>query len=157
MWSNTDWNRRAPSAPEPAAAFAFLSDVRAWGALFPNVERVEPLAGPGGAPVPDAFVWTMAPMGPPGVAVRTVYGCRYTFDAAAQTVAWTPVDGVGNARFAGRVALDPRTDGGTDARLVLDAVLSVPAPALVRPLVSAAVTFEFGRMLETFAGRLEAV
>ena len=139
----------------PGAAFAFLSDVRAWGALFPNVERVEPLAG--AAHGPDAFVWTMAPMGPPGVAVRTVYGCRYAFDTAAQTVAWTPVDGVGNARFAGHVALAPRADGGTDAHLVLDAVLSIPAPALLRPLVAAAVTHEFGRVLGVFAGRLEAL
>ena len=135
----------------PAATFAFLSDVPAWGALFPNVARIEPL------PEPGAFVWTMVPIGPPGVAVQTVYGCRYTFDAAAQTVAWTPVDGVGNARFSGHVALVPRADGGTDAHLVLDAILSIPAPALLRPLVVAAVMREFGRMLEVFAGRLEAV
>ncbi|HEX8300000.1 MAG TPA: SRPBCC family protein, partial [Rubricoccaceae bacterium] len=128
-----------------------LSDVPAWGALFPNVARIEPL------PERDAFVWTMVPIGPPGVAVQTVYACRYTVDAAARTVAWTPIDGVGNARFAGRVALSPRADGGTDAHLVLDAVLSVPAPALLRPLVVAAVTHEFGRVLDTFASRLEAL
>ncbi len=135
----------------PDAAFAFLVDVPAWGALFPNVERIEP---PGGEP--DAFVWTMAPIGPPGVAVQVVYACRYAADAAAQTVAWSPVEGVGTGRFSGRVDLEARADGGTDAHLDLDAVLSIPAPAFIRPLVVAAVTFEFGRMMDTFAGRLEA-
>ena len=135
----------------PAAAFALLSDVPAWGRLFPRVAAIEPL------PEPDAFRWTMEPIGPPGVAVQTVYGCRYTVDAAARTVAWTPVDGVGNARFSGRVEAEARPDGGTDLHLALDAVLTVPAPAILRPLVAAAVALEFGRMMDTFAGRLAAL
>lgn len=136
----------------PDAAFAFLADVPAWGALFPNVAHIAPLEG-----VPDAFVWTMVPIGPPGVAVQVVYACHYTFDAAAQTVAWTPVAGVGTGRFSGRVALAARPDGGADAHLDLDAVLSIPAPTFIRPLVVAAVTVEFGRMMDTFAERLGAL
>ncbi len=99
----------------------------------------------------------MVPIGPPGVAVAVVYACRYAFDAAAQTIAWSPVEGVGTGRFSGRVALEARPDGGTDAHLDLDAVLSIPAPAFIRPLVVAAVTFEFGRMMDTFAARLGAL
>ena len=135
----------------PADAFAFLADVPAWGRLFPRVAAIEPL------PEPGAFVWTMEPIGPPGVAVQTVYGCRYTVDAATQTVAWTPVDGVGNAQFSGQVAAEARADGGTDVHLRLDAVLTIAAPALIRPLVVAAVGLEFGRMMDTFAARLEAL
>ena len=137
----------------PEAAFALLADVPAWAALFPHVDRVEAFAPAG----PDAFLWTMAPLGPPGAAVRTVYACRYQSDAAALAVAWTPVEGVGNARFEGAIALAPGPDGGTVGELRLAATLSVPAPAFARPLVVAAVTFEFGRMVDTFAARLAAL
>ncbi len=135
----------------PDAAMALLADVPAWGRLFPRVDTIEPL------PEPDAFLWTMEPIGPPGVAVQTVYGCQYTIDTEARTVAWTPIDGVGNARFSGRVEAEARADGGTDLHLALDSVLTIPAPALIRPLVVAAVSLEFGRMMNTFADRLEAL
>ncbi len=137
----------------PEAAFALLSDVPAWGALFPHVDLVEPFPDAG----PDAFLWTMAPLGPPGVGVRVTYACRYQSDAAARTVAWTPVEGVGNARFDGAVALSPGPDGGTTGDLRLGATMWIPAPAFVRPLVVPAVTFEFGRMMDTFAARLAAL
>ena len=137
----------------PDAAFALLADVPAWGALFPHVESVGayPPAGPG------AFAWTMEPLGPPGVGVRVRYACRYRSDAAARTVSWTPVEGVGNARFEGGVALAPGAGSGTVARLRLGATLWIPAPVFVRPLVVPAVTFEFRRMVDTFAARLAAL
>lgn len=143
----------------PDAAFALrsglarLADVPAWGALFPHVERVEPYAPAG----PDAFLWTMAPLGPPGVGVRVAYACRYHAHAAALTVAWTPVEDVGNARFAGDVALRLGEGGGTVGTLILRATLWIPAPALVRPAVVPAVTFEFGRMVDVFTARLAAL
>lgn len=133
----------------PDAAMALLADVPAWGRLFPRVATIEPLAEP------DAFLWTMEPIGPPGVAVQTVYGCRYT--VGPRSVTWTPVDGVGNARFSGQVMAETRADGGTDLHLALDSVLTIPAPAFIRPLVVAAVSLEFGRMMDTFAARLEAL
>ena len=152
----------------PDAALAFLADIPAWAALFPHVARIEPLAAPElatdslaadslAADSLGAFRWTMGPLGPPGAAVETVYACRYTRDAAARTLAWTPVDGVGNARFSGSVALRPGEAGGTVGRLTLDAVLTVPAPAFVRALVVLAVRAEFERMVGTFAARLAAL
>ncbi len=137
----------------PDAAFALLADVPAWGVLFPHVERVDPYppAGPG------AYVWTMEPLGPPGVGVRVVYACRYVADAAARTVEWTPVEGVGNGRFSGGVALHPAPEGGTVGELHLESTLWIPAPWWVRPAVVPAVTFEFGRMVDTFVSRLAAL
>ena len=137
----------------PDAAFALLSDVPAWGAFFPHAERVEafPPAGP------HAYRWEMAPLGPPGGAVRVVYACRYAADAAARTVVWTPVAGVGNGVFSGAIALGPAPGGGTAGAFRLDARLTIPAPQFVRGLVVAAVTFEFGRMVDTFTGRLAAL
>lgn len=134
----------------PARAFAFLRDVPAWGALFPHVESVAPLDG-----TSDAFVWTMAPLGPPGVAVRTVYACRYAFDDAAHRIDFEPVDGVGNARFAGAIALADGARGGTDGDLRLDAALKIPAPAFARVLVEPAVSLAFRQMTATFLERLD--
>ena len=135
----------------PAVAFAFLRDVPAWGALFPHVETVEPLDGE-----PEAFVWTLEPLGPPGVAVRTVYACRYVPDDDARTLTWTPVEGVGNARFQGGVALAPGTTGGTDGRLWLRATLEIPAPGFARAVVAPAVQLAFRQMMATFLERLDA-
>lgn len=143
--------RTAALRLSPAAAMALLADVPAWGRLFPRVATIAPLD----PDVPDAFVWTMEPIGPPGVAVQTVYGCHYTF--GSKTVAWTPIDGVGNARFSGQVAVEARADGGADLHLALDSVLTIPAPAFIRPLVVAAVSLEFGRMMDAFAARLESL
>ena len=142
----------------PDAALAWLADVPAWAALFPHVARIERLAEPGAEPGDlGAFVWTMDALGPPGAAVATVYGCRYTADAAARTLAWTPVDGVGDARFAGSVALSDGPAGGSAGTLTLDAALTIPAPAFARALVVPAVRAEFSRMVGTFAARLAAL
>ena len=148
------------------AAWAWLRDVPRWGALFPGVASVEPYAAPpGGAPggAPggrggaDAFVWTMEPMGPPGGRVTTVYACRYRADDDARALTWTPVEGVGNARFAGAAALRD-VAGGAAGTLRLEAALQVPAPRFVRAVVEPAVAFEMGRMTDEFIVRLgEAV
>ena len=132
------------------AAWTLLSDVPRWGALFPHVETVEPLADGGRQP---AFVWRMAPLGPPGGRVRTVYACRYAADPETHTLTWTPVEGVGNARFDGACAL--RADGAATAgALRLDATLEIPAPSFVRAVVEPAVAVEMGRMTDTFLERL---
>lgn len=136
-------------AASPDAAGAFLADVPRWGALFPRVASVEPLPDAG----PDAFLWRLDPLGPPGVEVRTVYACRYRW-GPGHDLAWTPVEGVGNARFEGGVRL---ADGapGTAGALRLEATLDVPAPRFVRAVVEAAVNVEMGRMTDTFLDRLD--
>ncbi|MDT0632392.1 SRPBCC family protein [Rubrivirga sp. S365] len=140
----------------PAAAWAWLRDVPRWGALFPGVASVEPYEGgaaEGGAESADAFVWTMEPMGPPGARVTTVYACRYHADDGAYALSWTPIDGVGNARFAGGVALRD-APGGAAGTLRLEATLEVPAPRFARGVVEPAVAFEMGRMTDGFLDRL---
>ncbi len=132
------------------AAWALLHDVPRWGRLFPHVEAVEPLPDEAGA-----FLWRMSPLGPPGGRVRIVYACRYVADEAARTMTWTPVEGVGNARFDGACAIVPVESGGTTGRLRLVATLQVPAPSFLRGVVEAGVTAEMGRMTDVFLGRLD--
>ena len=131
-------------------AWSLLQDVPAWGPLFPRVESVEPLGGH-----PGAFVWRMAPLGPPGGRVRVVYACRYTPEPETHTLRWAPVAGVGNARFAGACALRAE-GGGVVGTLAMEATLEIPAPRFVRPVVEATLRPEMGRMVDTFLDRLDA-
>ena len=145
--------RRFRLAAPPDRAWALLRDVPRWGALFPHVEAVEP------GPEAGVFVTRMAPMGPPGGRVRVVYACRYAPDPEARSLVWTPVDGLGTARFDGAASLAPAAGGGTDGTdgaLRLDAVLHVPAPGFLRGVVEAGVNAEMGRMTDTFLARLDA-
>lgn len=137
----------------PEAAFAVLQDVPTWGALFPGVEAISPLGG-------DVWRWEMEPMGPPAVQVRTVYACRYTFDAETRTVAWAPEPGIGNATFEGAVTLAPEAgtapeaSGETRGELWLESVLEIPAPRFVAGVVRGAVGVAFGQMTDRFLARL---
>lgn len=131
------------------AAFALLSDIPRWGGLYPRVASLEPLPEQG----PDAWRWQMEPMGPPGFEARIVYACRYAIDPERHAVTWTPIENVGNSLFSGAAELV----GGANlcsGRLRLEADLEVPAPRFVKPLVSAQVGFEMGRMTDVFLRRV---
>ena len=130
-------------------AFALLRDVPRWGRLFPHVADISALPEYG----PDAWRWTMEPLGPPGMEARTVYACRYTFDEAARSVVWTPIPEVGNATFEGAVALTAQGHR-TAGELELAATLEIPAPGFLRGVVRAALALEFGRMTDRFLVRL---
>jgi len=132
------------------AAFAHLQDVPRWARLFPHVESVDPLPAREG----EVWQWTMEPLGPPGLQVRTVYACRYTFDAATRSVTWTPVDGVGNAAFAGGVTLAEADRQQAEGTLWLEAALEIPAPRFMAGVVRAALAVEFGRMTDRFLENL---
>lgn len=131
-------------------AWALIDDVPRWGALFPHVESVEPYPEAG----PTAFLWRMEPLGPPGVRVRLDYACRYHADAETQTLVWTPVEGVGDARFSGTCVLASHA-AGTAGTLRLDAELRVPAPSFLRGVVQPAVAFEMARITDAFLARLD--
>ena len=138
-------------ATDVETAYALLSDLPAWASLFPRVASLDAVGA-------DAWRWTMEPMGPPGFEARTVYGCRYAFDADAHAVTWAPLDGVGNARFAGAVELAEADGASSTARtsgaLRLDTELEIPAPRFARAIVQPAVAFEMGRMVDTFLDRV---
>ncbi|GAB5537606.1 MAG: hypothetical protein Rubg2KO_38550 [Rubricoccaceae bacterium] len=132
-----------------ATAFELLSDIPAWGALYPRVASLDPLPERGVL----AWRWRMEPMGPPGFEARITYGCHYTIDPQRHAVTWAPLEGVGNSLFSGAAELM----GGANlcsGRLRLKADLEIPAPRFVRPLVQAQVGFEMGRMTDTFIRRV---
>lgn len=148
--------RRFRLSASVEAAWALLADVPRWGVLFPHVEAVEPLGGlrQPGASDGETFLWRMAPLGPPGGRVETVYACRYAAEPARHALSWVPVEDVGNARFAGACTLAADGDA-TTGTLRLDATLEIPAPSFVRAVVEPAVAMEMGRMTDTFLDRLD--
>ncbi|WP_412070199.1 SRPBCC family protein [Rubrivirga sp. IMCC43871] len=133
-------------------AWAFLTDVPRWGALFPHVEAVRPYPEGGD----NAYWWTMEPLGPPGARVVVEYACRYHPDAEALTMRWEPVPGTGNAQFGGSSTIGSDGNGGTTGTLRVDAVLDIGVPRLFRAIVRPTVEFEMGRMTDLFVSRLEA-
>ncbi len=52
--------RRFSLPVSPEAAFGLMRDVPAWGAFFPNVAHITPLAE-------SVWRWEMKPLGPPGL------------------------------------------------------------------------------------------
>lgn len=145
-----------PAAPE--RAFALLADVPRWAEWFPEVEAIEALPERG----PGVYRWTMAPQGPKGHTTQTVYACRYTSDAAAHVLTWTPVEGEGNATFEGETRLTPAeatTDGdaGSSAgRLRLKATLELELPPFVRPFVEPVVEIAFQSAVTKFLENVRA-
>lgn len=149
-----------------ARAWELLLDIPLWAALFPRVDAVVEMEAPA-ADLADgemdlgAWRWTMEPMGPPGLEMRTEYGCAYTAHPPAKgddayRLVWTPVDGVGNARFGGAAFLVETGAGVCELTLTIDAELTIPAPRLLRGVVETAVAFEFRRTLDTFLERVAA-
>jgi carbon monoxide dehydrogenase subunit G len=117
--------RSAPVAAAPATVLALLSDVPDSTAHFPTLLSLVPERG--------GYTWTLAPVRVKGVSVQLVYGCRYTTDAAAGTVTWAPVEGIGNAAVTGGWAV---TASGTGSLLTLrnHVILDISLPRLLRPL-----------------------
>ena len=134
--------------PAPVAdAWALLLDVPRWGMLYPHVDTIEPMGD-------DVYRWTMEPLGPPGRKVVVEYACRYTADEATQTMTWTPVEGVGNAAFAGSCAIAPDGADATLGELRIDATLQIPAPSFLSAIVHPTVDLEMRRLTKQFAERL---
>jgi len=133
-------------------AFTLLSDVPRSVSHFPDVEDLIDHGD-------NVYEWVMKSKGPPGFEHAVRYGCRYVSDAAAGTVSWEPVDGVGNAVFSGTWRLEV-IDSGTRIHFGTVAKLSVPAPRILRsavaPYADKALRGEIEQYLENLQVTLKA-
>ena len=121
--------------------FDILSDVPRSVAHYPDVATLEDLGG-------GSYRWALRALGAAGISHQVSYGCRYVSDRAAGVVSWTPVDGVGNGRIAGRWRLSADA-GGTRVDFHNTGTLSLPIP---RMLKSVGVPF----VQSTFSAQIEA-
>jgi len=129
-----------------AEVFAVLADVPASARHFPKVEQLVHLGG-------NRYRWELQKVGTAQVHIQTVYGASYASDAKKGTVAWTPIPGIGNALVGGRWQIEPGKSG-THVALHLQGEVTVPLPALMKPLVSPVVTRENEQLVQTYIDNL---
>lgn len=132
--------REVPAGPD--AAFALLVDVRDSVAHFPR--DLEALTPEG-----DGWCWTMKKAGVAQASVQMIYAVRYVPDAAARTITWAPLAGVGNADVHGTWTVAPL---GSGSRLTLHNCfdLRLGFPRLLRRVAEPIVRHENARMMRTY-------
>lgn len=134
--------------------WAVIADVPLSASHFPDVDRLVPLGD-------GVYRWELKSVGLGGMRLQTVYATRYVADAAAGTVTWTAVEGIGNTRVSGQWRMAPQ---GTGTRLDLRNVSSfhLPLPGPLRRVISpaaeavhrAAVGTYVDNLARRFGGRI---
>jgi carbon monoxide dehydrogenase subunit G len=127
--------------------FAVLSDVPRSISHFPRVERLTDLGD-------GVYKLEMKKVGTGQVNLQTVYASRYVSDKAMGTVAWTPVDGIGNALVGGSWKITDHKGRSTNCVLNVEGTVAVALPALMKPVVVPVVESEFERAVEKYIDNL---
>lgn len=130
--------------------FAVLSDVPVSVGHFPKVERLVDMGR-------GVYRWEMERMGIGTASLRTVYASRYVSDRArgTGTVAWTPVEGVGNALVGGSWKLTDRRTS-TDLVLRIHGTIEVPLPGVMKAVAAPLVKGEFEKLVDAYVDNLIA-
>jgi len=133
-------------------AFALFSDVPRSISHFPDVEELIHQGD-------DVYEWVMKSKGPSVFEHAVRYACRYTSNPDAKTVTWSPIENVGNAVFSGSWKLEA-INTGTRVHFGTHAILSVPAPRMLRsavaPYADKALRSEIKQYLENLQVTLNA-
>lgn len=131
-----------------ADVFAVLSDVPLSASHFPRVARLVDLGG-------NAFRWEMERVGTAQVGLQTVYASKYVAHKKTGSVAWTPVEGEGNASVGGSWQLTDHKKS-THLRLKIHGELKLPLPALMKRIVVPVVVSENKKLVEKYIANLTA-
>ena len=126
--------------------FDLLSDVPASASHFPKVHKLVDLGA-------GAYRWEMEDIGLGPVSLQTVYASRYVADRSLGRVAWTPVDGEGNARVSGHWVI-ARKKASTLITLRIVSDMTLPLPSLMKGVVTPVVESEFEKLVEQYIDRL---
>jgi carbon monoxide dehydrogenase subunit G len=126
--------------------FDLLSDVPASASHFPRVHQLVDLGS-------GAYRWEMEDIGLGPVSLQTVYASRYVADRSLGRVAWTPVDGEGNARVSGNWVIAPKK-ASTLITLRIVSDMTLPLPSLIKGVVIPVVESEFEKLVEQYIDRL---
>ena len=130
----------------PADVHAVLADVPDSVNHFPDLESLVPERG--------GYTWTLARMGKGKLSHQLVYACRYDCDPDVPSVAWTPIDGVGNAHVSGRWIIEP-SGSGTRLTLHNDLTLFIRrAPRMIRAVAQPVLTRENSRVMAIYLDNL---
>jgi len=133
-------------AAGPDACYALVADVPDSAAHFPQLEELVPEGG--------GYTWRLEKVGAGKLSLQAIYGSRYDMDPEARRVAWSPIEGVGNARVSGAWTITPQGDG---ARLDFtnSFTLTVNLPRLLRRPAQALVERENSRLVDAYLANLK--
>jgi len=132
----------------PDKVFELLADVPRSASHFPKVDQLVDLGD-------NTFRWEMEKIGIGSyILQQTIYASRYTADAAARKVAWTPVQGVGNAIVSGEWTITPKA-AGTTVTLKTKGDLTVDFLSFLEFIISPLVVMEFTGMIERYLANLQ--
>jgi len=126
--------------------FDLLADVPTSASHFPKVDKLVDL-GKG------AYRWEMAKVGTDKINIQTIYASTYVSDRKKGSVTWTPVAGVGNAQISGSWKLTDKKKS-TQVVFKVKGELSVPGPALMKPVVAPFISGENEKLVEQYIDNL---
>jgi len=126
--------------------FDVLADVPTSASFYPRVDKLIDLGD-------GAYRWEMEKIGLAQVNLQTVYASRYVSNRAKGTVAWTPVEGQGNALVSGNWKITDKKKS-THVVLTIEGELTIALPALMKMVVAPVVEAEFEKMTEQYIDNL---
>ncbi|OYT90871.1 MAG: hypothetical protein CFE43_15945 [Burkholderiales bacterium PBB3] len=126
--------------------FDVLSDVPTSASFYPQVEQLVDLGD-------NSYRWEMEKVGTDQVNMQVVYASQYVANRKKGSIAWTAVEGVGNAQIAGSWQLT-NNKKSTHIVLTVEGEITLPFPALMRMVVQPVVEAEFERLTEAYIAAL---
>jgi len=126
--------------------FDVLSDVPTSASFFPNVDQLVDLGD-------HAYRWEMGKIGIGQINLQTIYASRYTTNRAQGSVAWTPIEGEGNALVSGHWKIVEKKKS-TLITLQINGDLTLPLPGLMKMVVAPLVESEFEKAVEQYIENL---
>lgn len=141
-------NRTLKTAASLEKVFELLSNVARSGSFFPKVEKLIDLGN-------NTWRWEMERIGiGEHTLQQSIYACKYTSDKDRQTVAWTPVEGIGNAIVEGKWDVTPMHEG-CKATLQSKGIITVSLPGFLDFLLSPLIRMEFESIVDQYIANLE--
>ena len=124
-----------------------MDDLPALLKQFPKLDQLKELK-------PNAYEWTLHPIGAAGISHVVVYAADYSTDLSATRVSWVPVKGVGNASLHGSLECVPHGDD-IELRVEISGQLrDMSIPLTLRLLAPAYIKKTFEILVDKFSVRL---
>ncbi len=140
--------REIETSGTPDKVFGLLANVNYSASHFPKVDKLVDLGD-------NTFRWEMQKISIASYTLQqTIYASRYTADAAARKITWTPVQGVGNAIVEGEWVITPK-EGGTKVVLSTKGDMTVDFPYFLEFIISPLVVMEFTSMIDRYLLNLQ--
>ncbi len=126
--------------------FDTLADVPGSASHYPKVDQ---LIDDGNG----VYRWEMEKIGVGSFFLQTVYASKYVSNPATGVITWTPVKGVGNSLVTGSWKIKDMKKH-TNAVMTVQGEFTIPAPGLMKMVLSPLVKSEFEKMTQIYIDNL---